>query len=118
MKGFYGFFIENVVQGLSGDNIVAPGNKCQNAFAVRFGRRLFGLQLLQKAFIPFFDGRNKNNKTFVSVRPVHPVLPDVADQGRTFAGTHGRINNVERKGLQIICRMVRRMVNRNKYPSV
>ena len=89
MKGFYGFLIENVVQGLGSDNIVAPGNKCQNTFAVGFSGRLFGLQLLQEAFIPFFDGRNKNNKAFVSIWPVHPVFPDVADQGRTFAGTHG-----------------------------
>ena len=118
MKGFNGLIIENVVQGLGGNNVIAPGDESQNAFAVGFGGRLLRIQFLQEALVPFFDRRNKNNKTFVGVRPVHPVLPDVTDQGGTFAGTHGRIDDVERQRFQIIAGPVRYVGNRNKYPSV
>ena len=113
MKSFNSLIVENVVQGLGGDDVIAPGDESQNAFAVGFCGRLLGVQLLQETLVPFLDGRNKNNETLVGVRLENPALPDVVDQGRAFTGAHGRINDVEREWFQIISCMVRWFVNRH-----
>ena len=96
MKRLDGFFIKNVVQGLGGYDVFAPGNESQNTFAVRLTGRRLCVQLLQEPFVPFFHRGNENDKSYISFFFVMPVLFYVSDQGRAFPGSHGRVNDVER----------------------
>ena len=54
--------IEEAEQGLGCDNIFAAADQLQNIFVIRRLIRGFCMQLLQEPFIPFPDGRYKNDE--------------------------------------------------------
>jgi hypothetical protein len=61
-KSVDGLIIEEAEQGLCCDNILATADKLQDAYVVRWLLRAFGIQLLQKPFIPFPYGRHENDE--------------------------------------------------------
>ena len=52
VKRFDCLIVENVVQGLGGDDVIVPGDEARNAFAVGFGGMLFAFGCCRTLKVP------------------------------------------------------------------